>query len=71
MADEKANRIDVSARLAYCWDQQAKRIEKVWLLAINPPSSLRAVANRVAATKVAKITAKALRSMKRRGIIEP
>lgn len=62
---------DVEKRLAYCWDQQAKRIDKVWLLAINPPSSLRAVANRVAATKAAKFTAKALQSMKRRGIIKP
>ena len=62
---------DVEKRLAYCWDQQAKRIEKVWLLALTPPSSLRAVANRVVASKAAKFTAKALQSMRRRGIIKP
>jgi hypothetical protein len=58
-------------RLAYQWEMKDHRIEKVWLPAVTPPSSLRTIANRIVASKAAKFTAKALRSMRRRGIIEP
>lgn len=67
MADD----LNVKKKLAYYWEMRERHIERIWIDAINPPSSLRAVANKVAASKAAKFTAKALQSMKRRGIIKP
>jgi hypothetical protein len=55
---------DIPDHLAYIWDLRTKKVEKTWLPTIVPPSSFRAVADKVAKEK-------ALRAKQRKGIIKP
>jgi len=55
---------DIPDRLAYIWDIHTKKVEKTWLPAMVPPSSFRAVADKVSQEK-------ALRAKQRKGIIKP
>lgn len=59
---------DLSGHLAYSWDDREKKIEKLWLPAITPPDSFKAVAEKVERAK--NIKNRPLLKKERRGKIK-